>query len=63
MKIMIMLVFGLYNTHGYTRSDDVIKQLLLSSAIPGVSFNFIAYEESSPKKFLTFNKNPKFLKG
>ena len=26
-------------------ADDVINQLLLSRAIPGVSFNFIAYVE------------------
>ena len=45
-----MLVFGLYNTHGYTRSDDVINQLLLSRAIPGLSFDVIAYVESSPPK-------------
>ena len=44
--------FGLYNTHGYTRSDDVINQLLLSRAIPGLSFDVIAYVESSPPKIL-----------
>ena len=48
-------------------ADDVINQLLLSRAIPGVSFNFIAYVEPEipgggctppppPKKFLAYNK-------
>ena len=51
-------------------ADDVINQLLLSRAIPGVSFNFIAYVEPEipggggvhpppppqKKKFLAYNK-------
>ena len=49
-------------------TDHVINQLHLSRAIPGVSFNFIAFVEPeiptlSKKKFLAYNKNPKFSKG
>ena len=40
------MTFGLQNKHESSdMADDVINQFLLSRAIPGVSFNFIAYVE------------------